>query len=51
MECSFFRFFELSDILGKFPRVSAGASLLSFGLFLRSVLNFFRRKGCAYENW
>ena len=38
--CIFFRFFELKDILGKFPRVSAGASLLSFGLFLRSVLKF-----------
>ena len=31
---------ELVDILGKFPRVSAGASLLSFSLFQRSVLKF-----------
>ena len=29
-ECSVFLFFELIDILGKSPRVSAGASLLSF---------------------
>ena len=40
IERSFSRFFELIDILGKFPRVSAGASLLSSGLFLRSVLMF-----------
>ena len=40
IECSFFRFFVLIDILGKSPRVSAGASLLSLGLFLRSVLKF-----------
>ena len=40
IECSFFRFFELIDILGKFPRVSTGASLLTFSLFLRSHLNF-----------
>ena len=40
IECSIFRFFELVDIIGKFPRVCAGASLLSFGLFLRSVLKF-----------
>ena len=33
-------FFELRDILGKSPRVSAGASLLSFSLFPRSVLKF-----------
>ena len=31
---------SLIDLLGKFPRVSAGASLLSYGLFLRSVLKF-----------
>ena len=37
-ECSFFLSFELEDILGKSPRVSAGASLLSFNLSLRSVL-------------
>ena len=37
IEC-IFRFFELLDILGKIPRVSAGASLLSFSPFLRSVL-------------
>ena len=28
-------------MLGKFPRVSAGASLLSLGLFLRSVLKLY----------
>ena len=32
--------FELFDILGKSPRISAGASLLSFSLLLRSVLKF-----------
>ena len=37
---AFFRFFELKDILGKSPRVSAGAPFLSLGLFLRSVLKF-----------
>ena len=31
---------ELKDILGKSPRVSAGAPLLSFSLFLRSILKF-----------
>ena len=30
----------LMDILGNFPRVSSGASLLSFGHLLRSVLTF-----------
>ena len=40
-ECSFFLFFEFTDILGKSPRVSAGASLLSFSLLLRSVLKFY----------
>ena len=39
-ECSFFPFFELKDILGKSARVSAGASLWSFSLLLRSVLTF-----------
>ena len=40
IECSFVFLFELKDIPGKSPRVSASASLLSFGLFLRSVLKF-----------
>ena len=40
IECSFLRFFELIDILGKFPRVSACTSLLSCSLFWRSVLKF-----------
>ena len=39
-ECSFFLFFEPQDILGKSPHISAGASLLSFSLLLRSVLKF-----------
>ena len=33
---AFFRVCEIKDVPGKFPRVSAGASLLSCGLFLRS---------------
>ena len=37
---SFVRFFELKDVLGQSPRVSAGASLLSFNLLLRPVLQF-----------
>ena len=36
----FFRFFELMDTIGKFPRVSAGASLLSFGLLLKPFLKY-----------
>ena len=36
----FSRFFELIDILGKSPRVSAGASLLSLSLLPRSVFKF-----------
>ena len=44
-ECSFVRFFELTDILGKFPRVSAGASLLSFGPQIS------RRRNFADENF
>ena len=36
-EGSFVRFFQLIDILGKFPRVSAGTSLLSCSLLLISV--------------
>ena len=40
LECSLFRFFKLVDLLGKFPRVSAGASLLSLSLLLKSVLKF-----------
>ena len=32
--------FELKDIIGKSPRVSAGASLLSFSLLQRPVLEF-----------
>ena len=39
-EGSFVRFFEVEDVRGQSPRVSAGASLLSFSLFLRSVLKF-----------
>ena len=38
--CSFVFLVELRDVPGKFPRISVGASLLSFGLFLRSVLKF-----------
>ena len=37
-ECSFVFLFELRDILGKFPRISTGASLLSCSLFCRYVL-------------
>ena len=40
-ECSFVLFFKLVNVSGKFPRVSARESLLSFGLFLRSVLKFY----------
>ena len=40
IECSFVFLFELLDFLGKFPRVSAGASLLSCSLSWRSVLKF-----------
>ena len=36
----FFFFFEHIDILVKSPRISAGSSLLSFSLLLRSVLKF-----------
>ena len=32
--------FELVDIIGQSPRVSAGASLLSFSLLLRPILKF-----------
>ena len=39
-ECSFVQVLELKDILGKSPRVSAGASLLSFSLFVRSAIKF-----------
>ena len=39
-ECSFVFLFELIIFLGKFPRISAGASLLSCSLFWRSVLKF-----------
>ena len=39
-KCSFVLFFGLVDILGKSPRVSAGASLLSVSLCLRPVLKF-----------
>ena len=38
IECSFVFLFELIDILGKFPRISAGTSLLSCSLFWRSLL-------------
>ena len=39
-ECSFVLFFELVNMFGKSPRVTAGASLLSFSLSRRSVLKF-----------
>ena len=45
--CSFFRFFELKDFLGKFPRVSADASLLSFEMGPQIS----RRWDCADENF
>ena len=48
-ECSFFLFFELKDVLGKSPRVSEGASLLSFSLLLRSVLKSDSVGDCADE--
>ena len=38
MECSFVFLFELTHFPGKFPRISAGASLLSCSLSWRSVL-------------
>ena len=37
----FVLFFELVNMFGQSPRVSAGASLLSFSLLLRSVLKFY----------
>ena len=40
MECSFVFFFELIDFPGKFPRISAGISLLSCIHSWRSVLKF-----------
>ena len=39
-ERGFVLLFELADFLGKFPRVSAGTSLLSCSLFWRSLLKF-----------
>ena len=39
VEGSFLRFLELWDILDESPRVSAITSLLSFNLFLRSILS------------
>ena len=47
-ECSFVLFFELIDISGKFPRVSAGASLFSGSLYWRSVLKF--HGVCAFSD-
>ena len=40
IECSFNLFFELVNIFGMSPRVTAGAWLLSFSLSSRSVLKF-----------
>ena len=40
IDCEIFRVFHLKDIIGKSPRVSAGASLLSFSLLLRPILKF-----------
>ena len=40
IECSFVLFFEFVNISGKIPCLAAGASLLSFSLFLRYVLKF-----------
>ena len=40
IECSFVLFFALEYISGKIPCLATGAVLLSFSLFLRSVLKF-----------
>ena len=40
IECSFVLLFELVNVSGKVPCLALGASLLSFSLFLRSVLKF-----------
>ena len=40
IECSFVLFFELVKKFGKIPCLAAGAPLLSFSLFLRSVFKF-----------
>ena len=40
MECCLLFFFELAFVFGKIPRFASGTSLLSFSLFLRSVLIF-----------
>ena len=40
VECSFVFLFELVYVLGKFPRISAGTSLLAFSLFTGPVLKF-----------
>ena len=40
IEWNFVFLFELIDFPGKFPRISAGTSLLSFSLLLRSILKF-----------
>ena len=39
-ECSFVLFFELVNMFGLSPRISASTSLLSFDLLLRSILKF-----------
>ena len=40
-ECSFVVLFELAYVFGKVPCLASGTSLLSFSLFLRSVLKFY----------
>ena len=50
-ESSFVRFFELQDVLGQSPRVSAGTSLLSFNLLLRSILKFHSVECADEEFW
>ena len=40
MECCLLFFFELAFVFGKIPSLASGTSLLSFSLFLRSVLIF-----------
>ena len=40
VECSFVLFFEFVNMSGKIPCLAADASLLSFSLFRRSVLEF-----------
>ena len=49
IECSFVFLFEIEDFPGKFPRISAGTSLLSCSLFWRSVPKFSQRRDFADE--